>query len=62
MVKNEYRLVFARDDKTKIVMIKQSCYYFYKLQSVWAYYLWYHLRVQLVLLRFCLQYAYHVWF
>jgi hypothetical protein len=28
MVKNEYRLVFARDDKTKIVMIKQSCYYF----------------------------------
>ena len=25
---------------------------FYKLQSVWAYYLRYHLRVQLVLLRF----------
>jgi hypothetical protein len=29
--------------------IKQSCYFFYKVQSVWAYYLRYHLRVQLVL-------------
>jgi len=34
---------------------------FYKLQSLWAYYLGYHLQVQLVLLRF-LQYSYHVWF
>ena len=56
-VKNGYRLVFARDDKTKIVMNlnvqnQAILLLFYKLQSVWAYYLRYHLRVQLVLLRF----------
>jgi len=62
MVKNEYRLVFARDDKTKIVMIKQSCYYFINSKVYGLIILRYHLRVQLVLLRFCLQYAYHVWF
>jgi len=49
MVKNEYRLVFARDDKTKIVMIKQSCYYFINSKVYGLIILRYHLRVQLVL-------------
>jgi len=56
-VKNRYRSMLHVMTRPKFWLArrptsKQDLVIIYKLQSVWAYYFRYHLRVQLVLLRF----------
>ena len=67
MVKNEYRLVFARDDKTKILFSSKanieakSCYYFIN-SKVCGLIIEVSSEYNLYFYAFFLQYTYHVWF